>query len=575
VGEADFFGGLLLIAQTEVADILGGLYLLASTRDTDMIGDSRITTRKTVQAYWRRIWRAIDSPLLYPGFSLRSVVGKVQVLLQCAAAHQSLLSWHRKRDNPAYALMVERHPLLPALPRAPYLNALWSAAEKMRVLEAHYEMVKDARVLAFPLDSSVFLAELEHIEPGLTVELDKPQWFAEEGEVAINLFSGGERIYSLLFTLGEVDGKRVAYVGAVQGRYLPDAVERYKRLTRAAHGMRPRDLLFAAFRFLCCELAVERILAVSDRANIARSGYFKNYDDIFVSHDETWTQYGGSATDAGFFDMPAALKVRSLEEIPSRKRAQYRRRYEMLDSMQAQLASNARDFHWTKIVAIGPEPPPRVSAASSPMTHAHLKTRLLNPIDELWDRRLGIRTVGFIPAVGDAAAPNWRAHYVPTRYVALIKALRHVGVGPNDTIIDYGCGLGRAVFAASWLGAKRAIGVEIDPALCAGAEANRRGCRLDPERIQFVCKPAETYVPVDASVIFLFHPFGAGTLKAVLDALEADLAERPRHVRLVYENPVHADVIDAMPQWRQTAAWPAGSRFTRPFATKFWERPVS
>jgi hypothetical protein len=209
------------------------------------------------------------------------------------------------------------------------------------------------------------------------------------------------------------------------------------------------------------------------------------------------------------------------------------------------------------------------------MARAHLKTRLLNPVDELWDRRLGVYTVGYLPAVGDSQAPNWRAHYVPMRYRTIIRSLRHVGVGPDDTVVDYGSGLGRVVFAASWLGAKRAIGVEIDAGLCSRAEANRRACRLDNERIEFACEAAETYAPVGVSVVYLFHPFGAGTLKTVLDNLETQATDRPRRVRLVYENPIHAGVIDGMPQWRRTDTWPAGFRFTRPYQTMFWERPSS
>jgi uncharacterized protein VirK/YbjX/SAM-dependent methyltransferase len=573
VSEADIIGGFLLVAQAEEADFFGSLVLIASVDEADMIGGSLIAARNSVIAYWRRIWQAVDSPLMYPGWSLRNLLGKVQVLFACAAMHRTQMAWLRKGSDNAYAQMVERHPLLPALRGRPYLNTLWSNDDKIRALETHYAMVTSIQALAFPCDSSVLLAELEDIEPGLTVELDKPIWFADEGEVAINFFSGGERIYSLLFTLGEIDSKRVAYVGALQGRSLPDAVERYKRLTREAHGMRPRDFLFATFRLLCTELGVERIMAVSDRASIARSGYFKNYDDTFSNHDETWVEYGGVPTEAGFFEIPAALKTRDLDEVPSRKRAQYRRRYEMLKNIQTQIADHLKHFRWTKMVVMGPAPLPRPPGARSAVTKRHLKTRLLNPLDELWDRRLGIRTVGFLPAIGDADAPDWRAHYVPTRYPALLQALRHVGVGPDDTFVDYGCGLGRVVFAASWLGAKRAIGVEIDPALCAGAETNRRACRLDAERIEFACKSAESYAPSDVSVIYLFHPFGAGTLKAVLDNLEAQLADQPRHVRLVYENPIHGDVIDSMPGWRRTAVWPAGSRFTRPFPTAFWERP--
>ncbi len=354
MSETDIIASFLLVAQIEEADILGSLVLMAGVEEADMIGGSLIAARKSVFVYWRHIWRTVDSSL--------GLVAKTQLLLQCAVAYRSLTSWLAKADDPVFAPMIERHPLTPALRRRPYLNTLWSTRDRTRVLETHYAMLRDLRVLAFPFDASVLLADLRHIEPGLTLELDKPIWFGHEGEVAINFFSGGERIYSLLFTLGEIDSTRVAYVGAVQGRSLPDAVERYKRLTRAAHGMRPRDFLFAAFRLLCAELAVDRILAVSDRANIARSGYFKSSNKVHAQHDETWSEYGGVPVEPGFFELPVTLKIKVLEEIPSKKRAQYRRRYETLQAMQAELAHNVRNFRWQKVVQMGPEVAPRDGA---------------------------------------------------------------------------------------------------------------------------------------------------------------------------------------------------------------------
>jgi uncharacterized protein VirK/YbjX len=476
-------------------------------------------------------------------------------------------------------MMIDRHPFMPARARHPYLNAQWSLAERLQVVETHYALLQQARVLDFPLDASVVLLSLEHAEEGLTLVLDKPIWFVNEGEVAINLFSGRERIYSLLFTLGEDEGRRVAYVGALQGSGLLDAVERYRRLTRAAHGMRPRDLLFAAFRMLCLELGVDRILAVSDRANVSRSGYFQAYDDVFASHDDTWVEHGGVLGEDGFFEIAPQLKMRKPDEIPSRKRAVYRRRYAMLERMREELASAIPTSQWRRIVHTTPEAPRRISASQARrsaglltrLKQAHLKTRLLNPVDEFWDRRLGVRTVGFLPAVGDYVSPDWRGHYVPTQYRTLFRCLRQVGIGPDDVFIDYGSGLGRVVFAASWLGAKRSIGVEIDSALSRGAEVNRRTCRNGAQSVEFVCTPAENYLPEDVSVIYLYHPFGPGTLKTVLDNLEANLASRPRRARLIYMNPVHAQVIDEMPRWRRTETWPAGGRFSRLHPTRFWE----
>ena len=79
----------------------------------------------------------------------------------------------------------------------------------------------------------------------------------------------------------------------------------------------------------------------------------------------------------------------------------------------------------------------------------------------------------------------------------------------------------RNVFAASWMGARRAVGVEIDPALVALARANLARSRLRNRRVEFVESGAEAYEQDQSTVIFMFNPFGAGTMAAVTAGIAA------------------------------------------------------
>lgn len=190
---------------------------------------------------------------------------------------------------------------------------------------------------------------------------------------------------------------------------------------------------------------------------------------------------------------------------------------------------------------------------------AGLKTRLLNPSDELWDRRLGVKTFGFIPAVGHPDDDDFQGVYAPSSYRDLQVMLRHVGLATDDVFIDYGCGLGRSVFMANELGARKSIGVEISPALMRVCEQNRMACKNGPERIEFVCRPAEEHVPEDASIVFMFHPFGPGTLRAVLAGLRGAAEKRGAgKFRLVYFNAVLDDVIAEAGYLRRTDFWTHG-----------------
>ncbi|MGY4828024.1 methyltransferase domain-containing protein [Sphaerotilaceae bacterium SBD11-9] len=201
---------------------------------------------------------------------------------------------------------------------------------------------------------------------------------------------------------------------------------------------------------------------------------------------------------------------------------------------------------------------------------AGLKTRLLNPLDEFWDRRFGVDTIGYLREVGDYDDPQWRAAYVPTHYRRIVAALRHVNIGPDDVVVDLGCGLGRAVFAASWLGARRAVGVEIDAALVDKARQSQRNSRLKDRDIEFVCAPAQAYSLDDVTVIYMFNPFGSGIMKEVIEHLEESLAKRPRNLRIVYENPLYSAPLDASRYLKHTESWPSGKAGS-PHPLGFWK----
>ncbi|HET7793603.1 MAG TPA: methyltransferase domain-containing protein [Rhizobacter sp.] len=200
----------------------------------------------------------------------------------------------------------------------------------------------------------------------------------------------------------------------------------------------------------------------------------------------------------------------------------------------------------------------------------HLKTRLLHPVDEFWERRFGVNTLGFLPEVGDYEAPDFRAAYVPTHYRRIIAGLRHVGLNADDVVVDLGCGLGRAVYAASWLGARRSVGVEIDGPLVEQARRSHGTSRLKERDIEFVCAPAQAYPLDDVTLVFMFNPFGAGIMQGVVQQLEAGLEKKPRRLRIVYENPLQAEVLDACPRLRRSGDWPPGQHGS-PHPMSFWE----
>jgi len=210
----------------------------------------------------------------------------------------------------------------------------------MGVIREHYRLLsRRFAFLRFPQDSMIGLA---YVDDAIQVCLSKPIKFEHEGELTINLFRRDIRLYSLVFTLGLRGSQRIAYAGALQGASGPDSLAIYRSLTHNMHGLRPRDLLVTAFRMFCRSLGIVRILAVSDDRRVCSSDYFESSAQVFSSYDSAWIDCGAVAADEGFFELPPTLSHRPPESIPTRKRAQYRRRYALLDAMSLKIDESVR-----------------------------------------------------------------------------------------------------------------------------------------------------------------------------------------------------------------------------------------
>jgi uncharacterized protein VirK/YbjX len=76
------------------------------------------------------------------------------------------------------------------------------------------------------------------------------------------------------------------------------------------------------------------------------SPYFGNShaNKVLVAYNDVWLEHGGVALDNGFFEIPAIVRHKDMSEIPSRKRAAYRRRYEMLDKLALDIKSSCAQY---------------------------------------------------------------------------------------------------------------------------------------------------------------------------------------------------------------------------------------
>lgn len=278
--------------------------------------------------------------LLYPFPTLSSLKNRLLIMASALDSHREINAWYEIADNPMLVAARRTAPETDGLLYWPYIHKDWTRGRRLGVVDRHYRLVAGrAALLARCIHRETELVRLDEDFPGLRLALDRPTWFMREGEVVLNLFLADQRLYSLAFTLGIENGECVAYVGALQGSNHEQALETYRQMTHTFHGLRPRDLLLAGSKYLCASMGVAMIWAVRGDCRQHNSAFYdesKN-EQILADYDEIWLEHGGRDLGNGFHAIEPVVRQREMSEIPSKKRATYRRRYEFLDKLASRI----------------------------------------------------------------------------------------------------------------------------------------------------------------------------------------------------------------------------------------------
>ena len=196
-----------------------------------------------------------------------------------------------------------------------------------------------------------------------------------------------------------------------------------------------------------------------------------------------------------------------------------------------------------------------------PLQYLSPTARRSRRMDAAFDARYGTDTAGKL-AVAALQLPHDRradaVHYQASRDETLLAPLRALALDLRDWhFVDYGAGKGRMVMVAAESGFASATGVELSPVLCRIAERNFAlfaAASPDVAAPSIVQADAAGFVPAgERLVAYLYNPFGAATLRALLERLASAPA---REIVLIYAEPVHAGVID-LARWDVSAFSPA------------------
>jgi uncharacterized protein VirK/YbjX len=257
--------------------------------------------------------------------------------------------WDYFHSTPVLKKISELYPFVYEQPQRAFFYHRSTFEERTALVEAHFaflaERLRDDVLFSLYREESFSLwdgPELDGKPLALSLFYEPGQ--RKEGILSVMLRLEDKPLYQMIFWLApNKAGKISLWIGAMQGPNMDDAREIVKRATKLCHAYRTKNLILYATQAVARSLGAEHIYAVTNE------GYYTNNHvrmdkKLKTDFSDFWREAGGHETeDSRFDELPLVEARKTMEEVPTRKRAVYRRRFEMLDELDATIAARMKE----------------------------------------------------------------------------------------------------------------------------------------------------------------------------------------------------------------------------------------
>ena len=222
-------------------------------------------------------------------------------------------------------------------------------SERLLLIKKHYELLQKSLQKKYFIEISDACWHPYTIWE--SVYEDKP-WLAQlvfeagqrkEGLLSLELNLGRDHVYQIMFWVGyNQSGEASLWIGAIQGPNMENAKDVVKKMTKACHGYRTKNLVLYMLQAVARNLGLKKIYAVSNYGYYANN-HVRADRKLKTNFGDFWLEAGGRETgDARFYELPLTEPRKTMEEVPTRKRAVYRRRFAFLDEVDSEIAKSVK-----------------------------------------------------------------------------------------------------------------------------------------------------------------------------------------------------------------------------------------
>lgn len=212
----------------------------------------------------------------------------------------------------------------------------------LRVLK---EKLKPEVLLGIYRGERFILWQRENLQLHFCMEIGQ----RKEGLASLMLKLDSIPLYQIIFWISNdrlirKDNSLALWIGAMQGPNVEDSKELIKKVTKECFGERTKNLILHCVQEFSRALGIEKIFAVTNEGYYANN-HIRLDRKLKTSFSDFWIEAGGNPTDdPRFFELPLVEPRKSPEDIPTRKRALYRHRFELLDEIDESIAKSVKEI---------------------------------------------------------------------------------------------------------------------------------------------------------------------------------------------------------------------------------------
>lgn len=234
---------------------------------------------------------------------------------------------------PLWKILFEQHPYRINTLLSVYCDRSFNKSQRLQAICENFTLA--STLLGEALCQQLLqqkTIKLVDLTPELSIYLNINQIDPFEGFFSLSILKQENiRVYDASFTFLSSNRLLIASIQGPKGEF---AQENVRIATKLAQGVRPMYMLVNVFKLLSKKWNY-RLCGIKHK-NQAKYRW-NDKSKLLFNYDEFWADNGGILNSDGYWYLPQEIERKTLDEIASKKRSMYRKRYEMFDSLETEL----------------------------------------------------------------------------------------------------------------------------------------------------------------------------------------------------------------------------------------------